>query len=164
MNPDAVAQAAEAANETGVYGALAAARAAGRSSETAEMRFVTAAGPKELRALADLVEADSPPSQKALDAVLALHRPYRIYAECGHTPSQHDALTEYGVEVVETADFETCGVGFERTVCACCCADQGEGQTLECASDHVPGEDCWPCPTRRAITDTGYPTDEEAQS
>jgi hypothetical protein len=39
----------------------------------------------------------------------------------------------------------------EQAVCRHCCAADGGGQTEDCAVTHMADE-CWPCPTYRAVT------------
>ena len=82
----------------------------------------------------------------AIEAVLALHQPWRIYQPCGH---DHD--TE-GASVVYVDDVGlVCADGLAYTICTACCAN-GAGQTEQCADDHHRGA-CWPCPTIRAVAD-----------
>lgn len=91
--------------------------------------------------------ADVPRLLAALDAVLTLHREFRIYDECGHAHTEADL--DAGA-AIQTADMVTCQDGYAYSICADCCRD-GWGQAEECASEHDHGQ-CWPCLTHAAIT------------
>ena len=92
--------------------------------------------------------ADVPRLLAALDAVLRLHRPHRIYDECEHEHTEDEVRAG---TAVDAGEFFACEESFERVVCRHCCAADGYGQTEDCATDHAADE-CWPCPTAQAIT------------
>jgi len=69
-----------------------------------------------------------------------LHKPFGIYAECGHEHAEDDPAA------VSCGDFVTCEDGFLHWVCqACCC--RNEEQTAECAEHHEHGPGLVICPT-----------------
>lgn len=82
-----------------------------------------------------------------IQAVVDLHKPMRIYGECGHTHQPGDPGT------LEVDDVGlVCEDGYEYTICLECCAD-GSAQTEDCATNHPHLDEgpCYPCPTRRAL-------------
>ena len=89
-----------------------------------------------------------------VDAVLALHREFRIYEECDHAHAYDGGTEGESGAVVDCGEFLTCDDGYLYSVCRECCAQGsaagGPHQTEECATNHEVGK-CWPCPTRRAI-------------
>lgn len=98
-------------------------------------------------------ECDSP--EDAADVAVAalyaevakLHRPFRIYGECGHRHTLDDITSGVATEVPEVG--VTCEGGYLYTICAECCT-RGTGYQLEeCADDHTPNLMCHPCPTIR---------------
>lgn len=89
-------------------------------------------------------EQISPAAFRALRAVLDLHKPFRIYDECGHNHAEGEA----GVIEVEEIGL-VCEDGYQYSICGECCADDVY-QKEECGSDHH--HPCYPCPTVRAIT------------
>lgn len=84
---------------------------------------------------------------EAVRHALELHKPLKIYGECGHEHEYGDP----GTVDVENVGL-TCQDGFETTICLECCA-LGMAQTEECASNHpyASGQPCWPCPTWLAL-------------
>ncbi|MGH3099302.1 MAG: hypothetical protein ACRDMV_25255 [Streptosporangiales bacterium] len=84
----------------------------------------------------------------ALRAVLEVHRPTRIYEDCGHEHTDEDVAEGRAEEIDDVG--VVCEDGYQYTICVECCSDGGR-QTEECAVDHTPCDDCWPCPTRAAI-------------
>jgi hypothetical protein len=76
-------------------------------------------------------------------AALNLHRPHTVCE-----------LIEDGEPCPDTADGEA-GGHYHTTICRSCCADDDDsGQTEVCADVHTSRtEPCYPCATRRALTD-----------
>lgn len=89
----------------------------------------------------------SPDSMRvAISAALDLHAPYGIYDKCGH---EH-VDTEPGVREIDNVGL-VCEAGLEFVVCSHCCANDGYGQSEECAAAHDHARVCDPCPTVRLI-------------
>lgn len=82
----------------------------------------------------------------AISAVLDLHTPYGVYDKCGH--DHEDG--EPGVREIDNVGL-VCKEGLEHMVCSHCCANDGYGQSEECASAHDHERFCDPCPTVRLI-------------
>jgi hypothetical protein len=83
----------------------------------------------------------------AVEAALALHRPFRIYEPCDHDHDQDDI--DAG-RATETADFVSCDEMYLYSICASCCR-VNLGQSETCADAHEPSS-CWPCETYEAVT------------
>ena len=84
----------------------------------------------------------------ALDAVLALHQPMRIYDECDHAHEEGDP------GVVDTGEFVTCEDEYLYSICRSCCVENPEWpeQAEWCADKHDHRRDGH-CATVAAITD-----------
>ena len=90
---------------------------------------------KSLEAMScHLAEVDIPALVAAVEAVLELHKPWKI----------HDCDCDY-----HTAESE-CDSEFMYTVCRECCTSNGY-HTEECASEHIHGPTHPICPTVTAI-------------
>lgn len=104
------------------------------------------------------ITAERDALQARLDAALAFHVEYSIYADCGHADHDDDE------DIVDLGDKYVCAEGYQYSVClACCCDGDTNGQHEVCAEQHCPDEKpnlCWPCPTRRALKDLAEPTGE----
>ncbi len=91
----------------------------------------------------DLTVADLRDTARAYhdlrDAVLALHKPYRIYEECDCTPEQIEANDDAHVYALDIG--MTCALMY--VVCRECCCDgtDREYQTETCASYHEHTKD-----------------------
>jgi hypothetical protein len=87
----------------------------------------------------------------AVTSVLELHRPFRIYDECGHKHTAEDVEAGRAIDVTDVG--YTCSEGLMYVICRECCADD-RYQTEDCATNHDHGvvSGCWPCPTLRRIT------------
>lgn len=98
--------------------------------------------------LSDAAAVDVPRLLAVADVVLKLHRQHRLYDECGHEHTEDEVRAGLAADAGE---FLACEDGFERVVCRHCCASDGNGQTEDCAVDHLADE-CWPCLTVQVIT------------
>jgi len=78
-----------------------------------------------------------------------LHRPYRVYQECGHAHA--DGEDRGGV--IDCGDFVTCEEGFLYSACRECCTDAG-GQTEACADGHRHQIGGSICPTAAILDET----------
>lgn len=88
----------------------------------------------------------------AVEAVLALHKPFRIYEECEHAHAYDGGTEGEWSAVVDCGDFLTCEDGYLYTICRECCGEGALGnQREECASGHDHSQ-CWPCSTAAAIS------------
>ena len=95
--------------------------------------------------------ADVPAALDALDRVLALHSPYRIYDECDCTQEQKDDDPD-GTHVYALDIGTTCNLQY--VICRECCCDgtDREYQTETCANWHHHTTDPGTrCTTIRAI-------------
>lgn len=81
-------------------------------------------------------------------AVLDIHRPWKIYDDCGH---RHQDPDEPGVIDVEDVGY-TCAAGLMYSICRSCCTS-GEYQTEDCATYHAHGEDQSICETVAALAE-----------
>jgi hypothetical protein len=123
-------------------------RAAARLAEIRERGYRNGASGVLAAYLSDWADADVPALLAAVEAVLALHVPYRIYSECAHADGEHE---DSGITPVDCGDFVTCEDGYLYSGCRECCTDEGY-QTEACADGHhhAPGEAI--CATVAAIT------------
>jgi hypothetical protein len=70
----------------------------------------------------------------AVQAVLDIHAPHRIYNECGHNHSDEDGEA---FDVLDVDDVGmVCEAGYLYSVCSECCTDQDGDQTERCADTH----------------------------
>lgn len=78
------------------------------------------------------------------DELRALHKPYKIYDDCGH-----DHGDEPGDESPDATVVDVDGIGLTcnhvYSICTHCCTD--DGQTEYCASGHDHGKDKPICET-----------------
>ena len=89
------------------------------------------------------------------EKVLALHQEFKIYDECGHDHRylENGGLPE-GVHEIDEVGL-TCSDGYMYSICSnCCTGGSQEWQTEVCADQHKHDgkSQCWPCPTRAALT------------
>lgn len=94
------------------------------------------------------------------EKVLALHQEFKIYDECGHDHRylENGGLPE-GVHEIDEVGL-TCQDGYMYSICSnCCTGGSQEWQTEVCADQHKHDgkSQCWPCPTRVALTATEEP-------
>ena len=84
-------------------------------------------------------------------AVLALHRPHRIYEECDHAHQEGDS------GVIDCWDFLTCEDAYLYSICSACCSGDAEPpeQAEDCATYHSHGKDGPICSTVRAVNSVG---------
>ena len=94
--------------------------------------------------LSDCAAIDVPRLLAAVDAVLALHRPHRIYDECDHAHEDRAG-------VIDCGEFLTCEDSYMYSICRECCTLFGH-QTEQCAGEHEHGRDDRICPTYRAVS------------
>jgi hypothetical protein len=88
---------------------------------------------------------------EALIRVVALHRPFGIYDECGHNHGDGEGDDSL-IEVDEIG--YVCEAGKQYDICTECCTDDlgwTQQQTERCAEDHTHGKDEPRCPTVAAI-------------
>lgn len=98
----------------------------------------------------EAVMAERDRLREQVQAVRALHRPFRIYDECGHEHTDEDVDQGRAVSIDEVG--YTCADGYLYTICRWCCTDGSEYQTETCATNHAAErENCCPCPTARAL-------------
>ena len=90
---------------------------------------------------------DVPRLLAAIDAVLALHQPFRIYDECDHDHTEEDIAEG---RAVETGEFVSCHDEYLYSICTACCRDAQGFQTEECADAHF--HDKTHCKTAVAIS------------
>ena len=101
------------------------------------------AGPLTSAIIDELTVVFQNPTEAALAAVLRLHRPWKLYTDCGH---KH----VFGDGSVEIEDIGlTCEVMYD--ICLECCTDGGDYQSENCASNHAHGKDLPICKTAAAI-------------
>lgn len=82
----------------------------------------------------------------ALDAVVTVHEPHKIYDECEHEHAYDDPAA------IDLADFVTCEEAYQYDICkACCTGGFDNDQTEDCATDHKHGPGKFICPTMAAI-------------
>ena len=75
-------------------------------------------------------KAERDEAHNAIDRAKKLHRPFKVYDECGHEHQE----TDEGVTDVEDIGF-VCEAGLAYTACSHCCTSYGD-QTEECATYH----------------------------
>jgi len=73
----------------------------------------------------------------AVDAVLALHHPHRIYTECDHAHAYDSDAERDKAGAIDCGDFVTCEDGYMYSACRECCIE--DGQTEACADGHHHG-------------------------
>jgi hypothetical protein len=89
----------------------------------------------------------------AVEAVLEIHKPFRIFDECDHHHEYAaDGSLPEGVQEIENIGL-VCEDGYQYSICRSCCTEDSGYQVEHCADVHRhDGPDpCWPCPTARAI-------------
>lgn len=118
------------------------------------LAFVEIAVTAYLDALTPTAGQRMTPESIALAAVRELHRPRRIYDDCGHTHTGDELGGEFVWEVPMVG--AVCEAGFVREVCVECCTTPGEDQSEACAAGHDPVA-CYPCPTVLAIETVATP-------
>jgi hypothetical protein len=89
-------------------------------------------------------------AEAAIARVRALHKPFRLYDECGHDHEYGEAGTQY----IEDLANVTCEDGFLYEICYECCTQHRGEQSEECLDhDHGPGKPI--CATVAALNGTG---------
>jgi hypothetical protein len=94
--------------------------------------------------------SDSNLWRKAIQDIIAMHAPKRIYAECGHDHTVEDD-EEWAILDVDEIGL-VCEAGYRYSVCGECCADSDGNQLEECADTHkhTPADTVY-CRTVRAV-------------
>ena len=77
-----------------------------------------------------------------------LHKPFKIYQECGH---DHNEVEGVGLVVVEDVG-EVCEEGYMYSICRECCCGGADYQSEDCASYHDHGKDKPICKTAGALS------------
>ena len=88
-------------------------------------------------------------AEAAIARVRSLHKPFRLYDECGHDHEYNEPGTRY----IEELSNVTCEDGFLYEICDECCAHRGE-QSKECLDDHDHGPGKPICATIAALDGT----------
>jgi hypothetical protein len=81
-----------------------------------------------------------------LDAVRELHRPFKIYDECGHNHHIDDGRRIYHGVIDIDEIGRTCDDGYQYAICWSCCTQRSGYQTEDCTGHHH-GPDVPQCPT-----------------
>lgn len=101
--------------------------------------------------------------------VLDVHRPLRIYDDCGHQPHEYaeDGSVPAGMVEIEGVGL-VCEEGYQFSICSECCTGMDGYQSQHCESEHdhlgvqvamatngrwVARPPCYPCGTVRAISE-----------
>jgi len=78
-----------------------------------------------------------------IDEIRQLHRPFRIYDECGHKHEEG----EPGVKEIDEVGL-VCEAGFQYEICRACCVDSHLDEMTEtCATEHTHGANTPRCAT-----------------
>jgi hypothetical protein len=84
---------------------------------------------REKNRFADVHHANWTRDEKAIARIRELHRPWKVYGECGHEHTDGDGSFE-----IDDVGL-TCGLGYMYSVCELCCL-HGDGESEQT-------EDCW---------------------
>lgn len=92
-------------------------------------------------------------AEAALDRVRELHRPFRIYDECGHQHALNDdGNPPDGVVEIEEVGL-TCADGLMYSICWTCCTDGYLGYQREDCLNHAHGRGIPICDTAALLDD-----------